>query len=42
MQRGKMLAGVVLAAAGLLVALGLASPAAAKEETVTLTITGMT
>jgi hypothetical protein len=41
MQRRKMLA-AVLTAAGLLVSLGLASPAAAKEETVTLTITGMT
>ena len=41
MQRRKMLA-AVLTAAGLLVSLGLASRAAAKEETVTLTITGMT
>ena len=41
MQRRKMLA-AVLTAAGLLVSLGLASPAAAKDETVTLTITGMT
>jgi|RhiMethySRZTD1v2_1073278.scaffolds.fasta_scaffold355387_2 hypothetical protein len=41
MQRRKMLA-AVLTAAGLLLSLGLASPAAAKEETVTLTITGMT
>ena len=40
MQRRKMLA-AVLTAAGLLVSLGLASPAASKEETVTLTITGM-
>jgi hypothetical protein len=42
MQKRQMLAAVVLTAAGLLVSLGLASPSAAKEETVTLTITGMT
>ena len=41
MQIGKMLV-AVLTAAALLVSLGLASPAAGKEETVTLTITGMT
>jgi hypothetical protein len=41
MQKRQVLA-AILTAAGLLISLGLASPAAAKEETVTLTITGMT
>ena len=42
MQKRCILFVIALVAAGLLVPTGFAAPAPAKEETVTLTITGMT